>query len=228
MGHTDSDELNFAYSAIIANTPANYAHGGSPWNMVSGACADNMQDWIEALSSIGCEEQGNDLGLSSFDYHNSICTDYCNARPTLTYTGTNLNGTDFSTAPFNTFFTPTPFKGGIDTVDWTLSWANYCPDEQVYCSLSGERTGSNNSTLQFAPNPATGNTTLMFDAPATGPALIVVMDKISGRSLQTVTTSITEPGVQRIALSLAGLRDNVYTVQLTLNGQVWYGKLSVQ
>jgi hypothetical protein len=227
IGHTDADELNFAYSAIITNTP-NYAHGGSTWNTVTGACADNMQDWIEALSTIGCEEQGNDLGLSSFDYNNSICSDYCNARPTLTYTGSNLNGTNFSAAPFNTFFTPTLFKGGIDTADWTLSWANYCPDGQVYCSLSGEKASGSGPTLQFAPNPATGSTTLMFDAPAIGQAQIIVMDKISGRSLMAVNTTITEPGAQRIALSLAGLRDNVYTVQLTLNGQVWYGKLSVQ
>jgi hypothetical protein len=158
-----------------------------------------------------------------------ICEDYCGDRPTLTYTGSDLSNTNFSVVFSDDFFdNTTTIRGAIQGTDWTAPWAQFCAQDYICLEVRSSSSSATLPTLQFVPNPAKGNTTLVFDAPAAGKVQIVVMDKISGRALHTVATTIAQPGTQRIALSLAGLRDNVYTVQLTLNGQVWYGKLSVQ
>jgi hypothetical protein len=112
-------------------------------------------------------------------------------------------------------------RGAIQGTDWTLDWAKFCPEDECVLARSSSRAPTP-TTLQFVPNPATGNTTLVFNTLTNGKAQIVVMDKISGRILHTISTTVTRPGIQRIALALDGLRDNVYAVQLSLNSQVWY------
>jgi hypothetical protein len=176
-----------------------------------------------------CKESNNDFALASFGYDESICEPYCEDRPTLTYTGSDLSNTNFGGVFSDGFFdNTTTIRGAIQGTDWTFDWAKFCAQDYVCPEARSSSSSATLPTLQFVPNPATRNTTLVFDAPAAGKAQIVVMDKISGRVLHTVSTSISQPGVQRITFSLDGLRDNIYTIQLTLNGQVWYGKLSVQ
>jgi hypothetical protein len=229
VGNTGSDELNFSFNALLAKSPANYGTGVSSWSGVSGACAGSMTDWIEGPVVFGCEESHNSFSLTDFGYSNSICNDYCTTAPTLTYSGSNLNGT-FYPAPFNIpFFDSVGYKGAIGATDWTSGWAEYCPQEASYCSLALLKAGATKKAgLRFVPNPSNGTTVAYFETAVSGTAQLSVLDPITGAPLRHVETTISEAGKQQITFSVKGLRGGVYPVRIEMKGAIFTGQIVVR
>lgn len=228
VAHTASNNLNFSNNAIINATGcADFAHAGS-WATGCGSSLSSMTAWITDVGLATCDEPGNDFSLSDFGYNMNVCGTYCSTRPTLTYSGSGLNGVDFS-APLNTFFDATVTrKGAIQPADWSLSWAEFCPQQAAYCSIALLKTAADAASLHFVPNPASGTTQVIFEAATAGQAAVTLMDKVSGRVLQQVVHTVSEPGNQRVALSVKGLLEGVYTVKVTMKDKVAYGQLSVR
>lgn len=225
IGHTASNALNFSTNAIInATGGADYAHAGS-WATGCGGSLSSMMAWITDVGLSTCDEPGNNFSLTDFGYNMNVCGTYCTTRPTLTYSGSGLNGVDFS-SPFNTFFDATVSrKGAIQPTDWTLSWAEFCPQSAVYCSCD---VPAEKAALQLVPNPASSEATAYFDAEVTGEAVLVVSDPITGAVLRETTIKVQEPGRQAIRFSAAGLREAVYPVQVRMPAQEWKGQLVVR
>lgn len=222
--NTANDLLNFSYNAIMSSGGA--GDYSTPVSWATG-CGNSMSDWINGPFIFGCEESGNDFSLSSLGYNSNLCGNYCNAAPTFTYSGTNLNGTDFS-APFNSFFTNVNYKGAIGSVDQLSSWVSTCPQDETYCSCTAPQKSSGISGIQFAPNPSYGTTVAHFSTDVTGKAQLYVLDKVTGVILRKVTFRITAPGEQQVTFSVKGLKEDVYAVRIELKNGMLNGKLLVK
>lgn len=222
IGHTASNELNFAYNAVIKTTTGNdYGHG-STW---ATGCGAAMLNWITGGTPVTCSEPGNNFSLTDFGYNMNLCGDYCTTRPTLTYSGSALDDVDFS-APFDSFFDASVTrKGAIQPVDWTLNWAEFCPQSAVYCSCEGP---AEKPALHLVPNPARSQVTAYFEATQTGEALLLVTDPITGAVLRQASLKVAAPGRQAIRFAADGLRDGVYPVQVSMHGMQWTGQLVIR
>lgn len=229
VGNTANNTLNFSFNALLAKTGGNFGAGASWATGCGGVFGGTMSTWINGTGSFGCEESGNSFSLTDFGYSNSICNDYCSTPPTLTYSGTHLNGTLYP-APFNvTFFDSVGYKGAIGGTDWTSGWAEYCPQEAVYCSLvllkeeAGRKSG-----LYFVPNPSSGMTIAYFETDVTGAAELSVLDPITGMVLRRANTRIRETGKQQISFSVKGLKEGVYPVRMEMSNLIWTGQIVVR
>lgn len=224
--NTASDLLNFSYNAIISSSGA--GDYSTPVSWATGCGGSSMSDWINGPIIFGCEESGNDFSLSNFGYNSNLCGSYCNTAPTFTYTGTNLDGTDFS-APFNSFFTNVSYKGAIGPIDQLSSWVSTCPQNETYCSCEAPaQKVSGDAAVRFVPNPADHSTYAVFNTTATGLATISVLDKVSGRVLKGVPINITQAGRQKISFSVKGLKEGVYPVRIATQNGILYGQLVVK
>lgn len=227
VSNTAANTLNFSYNALMAKSPVNYATGAS-WTSGCGGGLSSMTAWINGSGLAGCRESGNSFTLSVLGYHTSICNNYCNTAPTLTYSGSSLNGTDFS-APFNTYFTSTSYKGAVGVTDWTNGWSAYCPQSFTYCDTTQQRTGNTGKPeLRISPNPASGTVTVSFEAQQTGPAALIVSDNVSGKVLRQVSCPVSQTGTRYVRFSVSGLKDGIYPVRVRMNGQVITGQLVVR
>lgn len=226
--NTASDLLNFSYNAVMSSGgTGDYA--AASWATGCGGTTFGMAGWItNATFAPGCKEPGNIFSLSSFGYNSNLCGNYCNTAPTFTYSGTNLDGTDFS-APFNNFFTNVNYKGAIGSVDQLSSWVSTCPQNETYCScMAPMQKASGTSGIQFAPNPSHETTVAHFSTNVTGNAQLYVVDKVTGIILRKVTFNIKTPGEQHISFSVKGLREDVYAVRIELKNGILNGKLLVK
>jgi len=221
--NTATNLLGFSYNAIIPATGGNDFSNGSTWM----GCGSNMTAWITGSMPTSCSEQGNDFSLGSFGYNTNLCGNYCTARPTFTYAGTDLEDVDFS-APFNTFFDNSViYKGAIGSSDWTASWAQLCPQEASYC-VCAQPLPKAAPGLLLIPNPAGAFTTLQFTAVHTGKAVIRLRHPVTGAILRTLQYEISTPGRQKATLNVQGLPEGIYTVVVYLREATLSGILSVR
>ena len=224
VGNTATDALNFSSNAIIAASTG-MSYNSPPW--ATGCTGIDIFDWIEG-PKITCEESGNVFTLTDFGYNTNLCDDYCDSRPTLTRTGTALDGTDFS-APFNSFFDSVTYKGALGaTTDWTTNWAQLCPQTASYCSCDAASMKTAPATIRFAPNPANGRTVAYFETTVSGTATLSVLDNITGVVRFSKTFRMTKAGQQQVAFSVKGLSPGVYTVKIDTKSTRFTGQIVVR
>ena len=79
--------------------------------------------------------------------------------------------------------------------------------------------GYNKLTLGIYPNPATGMTTVRFDAESTGIMAFRIID-LKGQVVYRKDLGTLPKGENRSILDLSGLESGIYTCQLTNNGHI--------
>jgi hypothetical protein len=226
VANTANNTLNFSYNALLAKTPSNFGTGAS-WATGCGGSLSSMTAWINGTGLASCRESSNSFTLTAFGYNSSICDVYCTTPPTLTYSGSSLNGTDFS-APFNTFFTVTTQKGSLGTTDFSSGWSEYCPANASYCSLEAPKEQQSSWKLQLSPNPASGLVSTTFEPLKEGPATLTISDRITGKAIRTIRFKVEKAGTNTISFSVQGLREGIYPIAITMNGYKAYGQLVVK
>jgi|GEM_PF-521302 len=219
--------LNFSYNSMTNNGSGDYANGAFTWS--SYGCGTTMTNWIKGLSSIGCEESGNQFSPFALKYDASFCSDFCVSNfssnfvldPTTALEDPNYDDLDVSVE--------LDYRGAVQGTSVFDSWITVCPQNQVYCSLEMKReVQEKKSSLIIIPNPAKGQASLSFDAKSFGQAKVLILDKVTGRVLYQKEITIKNIGEQTISISLNGLTQGVYPIRVQMKDAVINGMISVQ
>lgn len=216
-GKTSANQIQCSYNSFYGNgqnfdaAPSSIAPGWAS----AGGCGTSMQSWLEGTAPVGCTETGNQLGAFTLGYDASFCGNYCDGAfvPDFVLTGATELDDPSGTSLFDN-------RGAVQLTD-RFDWLNVCPQDKVYCS-------SARPSLNFAPNPAKGSAYALFRSGKTGTVTIAVLNGVTGVVLSRTTSRITSAGRQKMAFSVAGLREGVYTVRVQAPEGVLYGKIVVK
>lgn len=227
--NTLNDLLSFSYNTF-ANTGTPTLSTGNSW-AANGCSGGTIADWVFATNGDPCEEAGNQaLGVNPTGW-NSLCGNFCSTRPNFAVSATtNVNGADFTSGDLSSGFDVVSYRGAFGTTDWTADWTAWCPQTVNYnCGTAPARPAANEAKVIFVPNPSNSTTYAVFNAEQTGKVRISILDKVTGKALRTVNSTIEAAGEQRVSFDASGLREGVYFVQVELaNGMVISGQLSVR
>lgn len=133
IAHTSgSPELQFAYNSFhnIGSSPGYRDFKTIPWS----GCSTDMTNWIEGLTSFGCEEQGNQftvttLGLPTGD----VCVS-CPNFPDFSLKTNTLQDPEFDLWDTGNAFDHPVYRGAFGSTAWfTNGWADTCPLSVDYC-----------------------------------------------------------------------------------------------
>lgn len=222
----DHSSLFFAYNTFYKNA-TDHDHSGS-WT--AAGCEANMDDWINSGTSnpLSCM-LGNEIFSSALGYSDLLCSDFCCFVPSFAIGTTDLDYPNFSYADLQAgFFDEAIYRGGIQSTDWTSGWTDWCTQGKEYCSAK-KAFVPQETRLALQPNPALNISYAVFDAHQKGRLEVLVLDKISGKVLRKVTSSVESPGSQKIAVPLEGIREGIYMVQVRLaDGSVLSAPLLVK
>lgn len=215
--------IKMDYNTFYANA-ANFANTPAAFNPLGAGCANTITDW---MTSGSCQID-NFIRTSLTGYSNTLCGDFCSTPPVMTLSATNNVGSaDYSWDAGGVFTTAT-YRGSLTNSNWSSSWSNWCPKNVVYCPLSLLKQ-SKLQSLRFLPNPAANQTLVQFESEFPGQVQINLLDKVTGSILRSEVANLERVGVQQVSLSVSGLTEGVYPVQVRLgNGQTIGGQLTVQ
>ncbi|HRI27543.1 MAG TPA: T9SS type A sorting domain-containing protein, partial [Chitinophagales bacterium] len=142
-----------------------------------------------------------------------------------------LSGADFSSPRLSgNFFTPTTYRGAFGNTDWTAGWANWDPQNTAYDTNTGVENILNivnNQSIQLAPNPAQGNTTLQFDVVRSANISITISD-LSGRTVKNVFSGAIQTGNHAFNIDTHELNPGMYLLQIINGGSATAAKLVVK
>jgi hypothetical protein len=175
-------DFYFAYNTFYGNLQ-NY-ESDPIW---SGTCAADMDEWITGTGASFCEQLGNQFNPVAVGLPEISCVNICANRPELLLTtsqsGFNLADTSFMPAPLQDgFFEKASHRGALNpNTDWTADWANFCPQNAVYCTEPVMETlmgAAPKQSRKFTiyPNPAQASFVLSFPALKAGKANVQIVD----------------------------------------------------
>lgn len=217
---TANDELNFSYNSMTNNGSGDYDHGALPWS----GCGTSMANWIEGISTTGCEEEENQFSSFVLGYDASFCGDYCDQNFVFNFVLTEdmeLAFADPNTSIYE--------ERGAIQFDKLFDWVPVCPQNQIYCTPELKKEiKEKKSDLKVIPNPVKDQASLMFDAKSLGLAKVLILDKITGRALYQKDVTIKNIGAQTISIRLNGLTEGVYPIRVEMKDAVLNGMISVQ
>ncbi len=136
--NANNGDLKFSYNTFYGygTTASQYAFTGSSWDQPSGACVDNMTDWIENPDNLSCANFGYEALTSGLGYSNSICGNYCSSAPSFALGSTSMSNSSYpsgSMVDLAFFNKSTKPRGGFNGTDWTAGWTDFCPQATGYC-----------------------------------------------------------------------------------------------
>lgn len=214
----------------FANTGTAATSTGNSWT--ANGCSISVLAWLGLASSPAatCKETGNQpLTVNPSGFSSTLCGNFCSAAPDFTATAGNVSATvDFTSPDVSTGFDVVTYRGAFGATDWTIGWTAWCPQTVNYnCGTAPQKPAAPKVT--FVPNPSNSATYAVFNAEQTGKVRISILDKVSGKALRTVNSTIEAAGEQHVSFDASGLREGVYFVQVELsNGMVISGQLSVR
>lgn len=221
MVNTASDDLNFSYNNLSNNgsrgSIGNFGNNPATWRGCT-TLGSTMSSWLNfggTPPAAGCEEVRNSQTITP-SY--SFCSFDCNAT-SFALNDNNLGVTSFDDeGPLfgDDFFTPVSYRGAFSVNDdWTNDWTEWCPNEPTYeeCESSQRITSNDKSKMSLVPNPSSGITHAVFNAPK-GAVRLTLMDKVSGQVIRTINTELVSSGEQHVAFSVSGLQMGIYIVKV--------------
>lgn len=225
----DNGSLFFAENSLFNNS-TDYSNNPS-WT--GTGCEASMQDWMNIgnVSFNTCAMLDNQSVSSGLGYSSTICNDYCSSAPTFTVSSSSMSAPDYSTYSDvqSSFFDAATYRGAVQGTDWTSGWTEFCPQSVDYCSEARPSAPAKTNGLLLQPNPAHNTTYAVFNAKEKGTVQLLVLDKVTGKVLKKVNCGISVSGRQEIAISLNGLKEGVYLVQVRFdNGESLGGQLVIK
>jgi hypothetical protein len=225
-------DFYFAYNTFYGNLQ-DYA-SDPLW---SGTCAADMDEWITGTGASFCEQLGNQFNPTNIGLDNSFCGNLCENRPILildsdplTY---RIEAPDYSSSPLtDPFFEASIFRGALnDSADWTADWANFCPQNAVYCTEPAMKTlmgAAPKQSREFTiyPNPAQASFVLSFPAFSAGKANVQIVD-YRGRTM-LVKDYPTVQGANHLEIETKNWANGIYFVQLSNEGKIQTAKLVIK
>lgn len=135
-----TDPLQFSNNSIHNVSTSYFAQIPSTWAVANGCRLNSlgtMQDWIEGLAGVSCQESGNQFTLTATGYYNSsLCgTDKCSNFPNLYINPAtaDLDAPDYSM--LSGFFDQPDYRGALQTSANTWlknTWIDFCT-QRDYC-----------------------------------------------------------------------------------------------
>lgn len=216
--------IKMEYNTFYANG-TNFANSPVNFDPTSAGCATTITNWM--VGATPCQVD-NLVRTSLTGYNSNVCGNYCSMAPTMTLSATNNVGAADYTWDVGGNFVPTTYRGSLTNTNWSSSWSEWCPQNAEYCSLALMKADKHPSLL-FVPNPASDITLIQFETDVLGQVQVTVSDKVTGGIIRSANKKIEVAGKQELSLSVAGLREGVYPVQVRLsNGQIIAGQLIVR
>lgn len=226
IGHTSQDLINISLVSFDNQGSGDYEKGVPGW---PNGCAPDMTAWMNHHIWAPCSEQGNQFSpITTLGYNaGSICGSGSNRDFALgahSLSSAAFAGIGDLSDPF--FDTSPNYRGAIGNTDWTDGWTDWNPQQKEYCQAQFSRSAPARE-LTLIPNPTQGKLMARFHAPEIGIARFRIADKATGQ-LWYQSHRILMAGPQEVALTVEGLPEGVYLVQLKLNKYFFYQVLQIK
>jgi hypothetical protein len=125
------------------------------------------------------------------------------------------------------FFDRVNFIGAMSTDNWMHGWTNWDPNQTYYVPVGVKNIKANSfGSIGVYPNPAQNKATVVVDMKHNADLQIAMFD-ITGKKVKEVFSGKKESGKQLFEVSLDGLNNGLYFVNVASEDKVQTVKISV-